>query len=95
MALTAAGTTALVAGSLNTEGSMQQPVRTKWVRVTRAFFHDRKRVEVGVEREFASYFAGELVGSGKAEFIAGPTPKAEKPAEEHKPTVAKGKFDAK
>lgn len=82
MALTASGSgSALVAGSarpLETNMAKQIP-QTQKVRVMRAFYFDRKLLEVGQVLDLPTLFAREVEASHKAEILpeAPPTAKPE------------------
>jgi len=68
MALLAAGS-ALVAGS-QLETDMQE-MQVKEVRVLRAFYYQRKPIEVGKVLDLPKTFAAEMVAAKKAQYTSG------------------------
>lgn len=91
--LSAAGS-ALVAGSV-----LEESMKTRTVRVLRAFFIDRNPVKVGAVLDLPETFALELIAAKKAEPAEKPEEKpAEKPADDGKgqsnTAKAKGGKDA-
>jgi oligoribonuclease (3'-5' exoribonuclease) len=74
MALLAAGS-ALVAGS-SLENDMQE-MQVREVRVLRAFYYNRKPIEVSKVLELPKIFAAEMVAAKKAQYTDGEAKTAE------------------
>lgn len=82
MVLAAAGS-ALVAASFTKEG---MAVKTRTIRVVRAFIYERKGLSVGEVIEVPDGFAREVVASNKAVFADPPVPAAVAPEPAPEPT---------